>query len=189
MTKKILTLQDKQIPYTIKNNKRSKTITLHVADNGDIIATKPWYVVDMFVEVFIKKHEQWILKQRDHMQHKEQHQPYRGTKEEYKQYKQKARLHIATKVEYYCKIYNTQYSSISIRNQKTRWGSCSSEKKLNFNYRVLFLPEELQNYIIVHEVCHLCEMNHSREFWKLVEKQIPSYKRARKTIQQYNLAS
>jgi predicted metal-dependent hydrolase len=69
-----------------------------------------------------------------------------------------------------------KYSRISIRNQRGRWGSCSSKKNLNFNYRILDLNEELQDYVIVHELCHLVELNHGENFWNLMEKIIPKAK-------------
>ena len=66
-----------------------------------------------------------------------------------------------------------KYNHVSIRNQRRRWGSCSSKKNLNFNYRILTLSPELRDYIIVHELCHLKELHHGKTFWDLVERIIP----------------
>ena len=66
---------------------------------------------------------------------------------------------------------------MAIRNQRRCWGSCSSKKNLNFNYKIQFLPEHLADYIIVHEMCHLVELNHGQKFWDLVAAQIPEYER------------
>jgi predicted metal-dependent hydrolase len=73
-------------------------------------------------------------------------------------------------------FYNFAYNKVAIRDQKSRWGSCSTKKNLNFNYRIQFLPVHLIDYIVVHELCHLEEFNHGENFWKLVEKAIPRYR-------------
>ena len=66
-------------------------------------------------------------------------------------------------------------NKINIKNQKTRWGSCTKSKNLNLNYKIIFLPKKHQDYIIVHEMCHLKEFNHSHKFWSLVSKTLPDY--------------
>lgn len=71
---------------------------------------------------------------------------------------------------------------ITIRNQKTRWASCSSRGNLSFNLRCSMLPIELFDYIVIHELCHLVYMNHSREFWRLMEEILPDYDYKRKRL-------
>ena len=78
--------------------------------------------------------------------------------------------------------YGFKYKKISIRNQRTRWGSCSKAGNLNFNYRLFFLSNEEMDYVIAHELCHLKEFNHSPKFWKLVEEFCPNYKAIRRKI-------
>ena len=77
------------------------------------------------------------------------------------------------------KQYQLKFSRIKITNAKTRWGSCSSNLILRFNWRLLFAPQEVLNYVIIHEMCHLVEMNHSKPFWDLVAKLCPEYKTAK----------
>ena len=79
------------------------------------------------------------------------------------------------------------YGRISMRNQKTRWGSCSSNGNLNFNNRLLFVPKELVDYVVVHELVHRKEMNHSNAFWNVVEKYMPDYKERRKKLREYHI--
>ncbi len=93
----------------------------------------------------------------------------------YEKYKEDARRLVQTRLQHYNQFYNYTIGRITIRDQKTRWGSCSSKGNLNFNYKIVFLPIELADYIIVHELCHLGEFNHSTRFWKLVEKQCPDH--------------
>jgi predicted metal-dependent hydrolase len=74
---------------------------------------------------------------------------------------------------------------VAIKNMKSRWGSCSSKGNLNFHYRVAFLPEELLDYVIVHELCHLKLFNHSKAFWNLVAEKSPNYSQLRKQLQHH----
>ena len=83
--------------------------------------------------------------------------------------------------------YDFCFNRICIRNQRTRWGSCSSKRNLNFNYRVIHLPYELAKYIVVHELCHLKHMNHSKEFWNLVATIIPAHKEFRKKLRKVDM--
>ncbi|MFA6416526.1 MAG: M48 family metallopeptidase [Candidatus Paceibacterota bacterium] len=97
----------------------------------------------------------------------------------YLQHKESARILVGQKIEYFQTSYNFSVGKVAIRNQKTRWGSCSKKGNLNFNYKIALIPERLADYIIFHELCHLKEFNHSANFWALVAQEIPDY-RARK---------
>ena len=97
-------------------------------------------------------------------------------REHYLLHKERARKLAEEKVKYWNRFYGFEFGRISIRNQKSRWGSCSSKKNLSFNYKIVFLKEELQDYLIVHELCHLKHMNHSKRFWTLVGRAFPDHK-------------
>ncbi len=96
--------------------------------------------------------------------------------------RESARKLVHMKLEYFNQFYNFSYKKVFIKNQKTRWGSCSSNNNLNFNYRIVDLAPELQDYLIVHELCHLQEFNHGKAFWDLVATQIPNYETLRKKL-------
>jgi predicted metal-dependent hydrolase len=108
-------------------------------------------------------------------------------KKHYLQHKEKARELLSNKVAYYALIYGVQVKRISIKDQKTRWGSCSTLGNLNFNYKLIFLPDELINLVVVHEICHLFEFNHSKKFWHLVSRQIPDYKNLTRRLRSVRL--
>ena len=105
----------------------------------------------------------------------------KNSDKEYKELKEKARVIIHDRLQNYNDYYNFSYNKVAIRNQKSRWGSCSAKKNLNFNYRLVLLDTELLDYVVVHELCHLEQMNHSQNFWDLVAKTIPDYE-IRKTL-------
>jgi predicted metal-dependent hydrolase len=94
----------------------------------------------------------------------------------YLYYREEARQIATLRIAQYAKEYHVTVAGISIRNQRTRWGSCSSKGNLSFNYRIVFLPQHLQDYVFIHELCHLIEFNHSTRFWELVALCAPEYK-------------
>ncbi len=103
-------------------------------------------------------------------------------KAEYLKYKDRAKIFVINKIAELNKNYGYEINRITIRNQKTRWGSCSKKGNVNFNYKIVLLPEKLAEYIIVHEICHLGEFNHSANFWNLVAQTVPDYKEKRKEL-------
>lgn len=106
-------------------------------------------------------------------------------KRDFNKYKENALALAENGIKKFNVFYNFEINRIFIKNQKTRWGSCSSNNNLNFNYKIVFLEPHLADYIIVHELCHLKELNHSRKFWNLVAKTVPHYKDSRSGLKNY----
>ena len=106
----------------------------------------------------------------------------KGSKSEYLKYKDQALILVKNKLEHFNQFYNFKYNKVTIRNQSTRWGSCSRRGNINFNYKLALLPENLVDYVIVHELCHLGEFNHSKDFWNLVAKTMSDYKERRQEL-------
>jgi len=106
----------------------------------------------------------------------------RRSRADYLKYKEKARAFISERLEYYSKTHGFRFNRVSIRNQRSRWGSCSKKGNLNFNYKILMLPQHLANYIIIHELCHLKELNHSPRFWNLMAQVMPDYLEIKKEL-------
>lgn len=102
-----------------------------------------------------------------------------------KRMRAKARAKIGSRVAYYHRLTGGRYTSVTIRDQKTRWGSCSSLGTLSFNYRLIFAPPEILDYVVVHELCHLTHMNHSKDFWNMVGSILPDYKARRQWLREH----
>lgn len=100
----------------------------------------------------------------------------------YKWYRNQAGEVIKQRAEYYAFVVGEHYGQIRIKDQKSCWGSCSGKRNLNFNWHLILTPMEILDYVVVHELCHLKEMNHSPAFWKEVEKVLPDYKERRKWL-------
>jgi len=184
--KKQIKLNNKKINYILRESRKAKRMRLTIYCAGDFVVTKPFRLSEDLVERFIKQKSDWILSKLNYFKQFKKSFLLKNNKDSFLKYKKEASKFISKRINYYNKIYQFDFNKINIKNQKTRWGSCSKKKNLNFNYKILFLPKKIADYIIVHELCHLKEFNHSRKFWNLVAKAIPNYleikKDLRKTI-------
>lgn len=106
----------------------------------------------------------------------------RGVSKRYLLHREAARALVHERLQTLNAHYNFSYGRVAVRDQRSRWGSCSEKRNLNFNYRLLFLPPHLVDYVIVHELCHLQEFNHGPAFWKLVEELVPAHHEARREL-------
>jgi hypothetical protein len=154
-----------------------------------MVITLPRFLPERFALNFLNCKADWILKKLAYFRVKKTsvnfHPKLRSSKLDYKKQKNAALALAKERLEYYNQFYGFNYRKISIRNQKTRWGSCSRNGNLSFNYKIIYLPQNLSDYIIVHELCHLSQFNHSRAFWDLVGKTIQNCKKARKEVRQF----
>lgn len=101
---------------------------------------------------------------------------------QYLKYKEEARMLVHARLSFYNSFYHAPVRKVFIKSLKSRWGSCSSAGNLNFNYLIVFLPPAVQDYLIVHELCHLREFNHSPAFWALVAQAVPDYRTRRREL-------
>ncbi len=109
-----------------------------------------------------------------------------GSRKDYLLHKETARVLVHKKLTYFNQHYKLAWGSVAVRNQKSRWGSCSKAGNLNFNYRIAFLPVHLQDYVVVHELCHLKEFNHSNKFWQLVAETISTPHLCKKELHEHS---
>jgi predicted metal-dependent hydrolase len=175
--KKELEMEGCQLNCIFKKNKQSKGIKITLKSNNDFLVTYPWFISQKKAEKFLFKNKSWVLKNLEVLKENKTYKLLNwGARKDYLRNKERARFLVKERIGELNRFYDFGFNRIAIRDQKTRWGSCSSQNNLNFNYRILFLPDDLVDYLIVHELCHLQEMNHSQNFWELVAQTIPDYR-------------
>jgi len=172
--------------YSIRKSARARRARIAVYADASVVLTLPWWFREVNAEQFINKKRSWILKSLNYFKRFGNRVIVKSGKREYKKYRAQALALAAAKVEQWNKFYGFSYNKVNIKNQKTRWGSCSKKGNLNFNYKIVHLPENILDYLIVHELCHLKEFNHSQNFWSLVSQAQPNYKTLRKSLRGYN---
>lgn len=160
---------------------------LLVHSDGAVMVTVPWYLRRSIAEQFIKEKSGWLFSKINFFEKHQENPIVRYSRSDYASHKEKAHTLAKEKADYFSRLYGHPYHTISIKNQRTCWGSCSRKGNLNFNYKILFLPENMQDYIVVHEICHLKELSHSKNFWQLVAKTTPDYAVLRKALKQIHL--
>ena len=165
----------------IRSNRKTLSIQLKP---GEIIARAPLCMKDKEIYSFIESKKSWIEKNLAKIEEREkaisEEQPF--TQEEIIAFVEKAKIIIPERVKYYAPKIGVTYNRITIRCQRTRWGSCSSKGNLNFNCLLALFPIEVIDSVVVHELCHRKHMNHSPQFYAEMEKVFPEYKKWHKWL-------
>lgn len=170
----------------IRSNR--KTVAIQVNSDLSVTVRAPRSVSEKDIEEILKKKEAWISKHiekiKETKERFEAEPTEKLTREKVIALAEEALKVIPERVEYFAKVIGVTYGKITVRNQKTRWGSCSSKGNLNFNCLLMLAPPEVLDYVVVHELCHRKQMNHSKAFWLEVEKVLPNYKEVRKWLKE-----
>ena len=159
--------------YEIIYSKR-RTVALSVKD-ARLIVRAPFGTKSSVIEKMIRSHEKWITSHIE-KQMTRVSEEISLTESDIARYKKTARSVLCAKAEYYSKLMGLQYGRITITSAKTRYGSCSSSGNISFSWRLMLKPDAAIDYVVVHELAHLVEMNHSKRFYAVVEKVLPDYK-------------
>lgn len=167
-----------------------KSLGLEVRDANTVLARIPTRVSDRELKDFVENHRSWILEKTAVMAEREENRkstPAPPPELLSKTDRMKIQLKIGKRVRHYCEAMGVTVGYVTVKNQKTRWGSCSAKGNVNFNYQLAFLPDELLDYVVIHELAHRRHMNHSRAFWAEVEKYCPDYLERREQLKEYSL--
>ena len=166
-----------QITYTVVRCAR-KTLALQIKPDGQVVVRCPRGYPAARIEAFVQSKASWIEK---HLQKKQPGLPA-FTDREIRELADRAAGYIPQRVRYFAPRIGVTYGQITIRNQKTRWGSCTGQGNLNFNCLLMLVPPEVLDYVVIHELCHRKEMNHSDKFWTHVARFCPDHKVKRKWL-------
>ena len=176
---------NEKISYQIIRSQR-KTMSLEIKPDGQIIVRAPLRLSQVRIRRFVEQKQEWILKNLEKIQKREaQREKVPGlSKEERTRLQQEACRKIPERTACFAEKIGVSYGRITLRQQKTRWGSCSANGNLNFNWLLILAPPEVLDYVVVHELCHRKEMNHSQAFWKEVGAVLPNYKEQKKWLKE-----
>ncbi len=167
--------------YTIVKSAR-RSLAVEIKRDGRVIVRVPYNASVADVTAFLKDKTAWV---ESHLKKIKEYAPdYKLSKEEIERLKKQAKKVFDERVAFYAGIANVSYTKISIKAQKTLWGSCSKNGTLSFNCLLLLTSVESIDYVIVHELCHRKQMNHSPVFWREVESLLPDYKIRRKKLKE-----
>lgn len=166
-----------------------KSLSIQVKKDGTVTVRSPYFLSRTECIHYIEEKSSWILQNYQKVTSKAvppltQQQLQQLTFLE-KKFRKAAKDYIPKRVAYFHSFTGGTYTSITVRDQKSRWGSCSSRGTLSFNYRLMLAPPEILDYVVVHELCHLTHMNHSKDFWHMVESILPDYRTAKRYLKEH----
>ena len=150
---------------------RRKSIAIEITPRGEILVRSPLRMTKRDIQQFVESRQDWII---THLSKIPSVTPL--TLQAHKALIHSAKQILPVKADHYAGLLGVTYGRITIRSQHTRWGSCSASGNLSFNCLLMLAPDEVQNYVVVHELCHRKELNHSPRFWAEVERILPDYK-------------
>lgn len=157
-----------------------KTLAVQIRADGTVIARAPLRMPKDRILCFLSEKASWIRMQQGRMQEREkmrqQARIHLDAAQE-KELRERAKSVLAQRTAYFARQVGVTYGRITVRDQKTRWGSCSQTGNLNFNFRLILAPLEVLDYVVVHELCHRRQMNHSAQFWQEVAQVLPDYRK------------
>ncbi|MEK7606946.1 MAG: SprT family zinc-dependent metalloprotease [Patescibacteria group bacterium] len=179
---KQIVLQDRTVDYTLRKSRRARRVRLAVHADGRVAVVIPFFFKEIRAERFLREKSTWLFSKIAFFQQFHVRATARQSAEEYVRYRDVAYQLAVERARYFSAFYGFNFNRITIKRQRTRWGSCSKIGNLNFHYKIALLPPHLADYIIVHELCHLKEFNHSCNFWKKVGEIMPDYLNARREL-------
>ena len=157
-----------------------KTLAVQIRADGTVIARAPLRMPKDRILCFLSEKASWIRMQQGRMQEREnmrqQARIHLDAAQE-EELRERANSVLAQRTAYFARQVGVTYGRITVRDQKTRWGSCSQTGNLNFNFRLILAPPEVLDYVVVHELCHRRQMNHSAQFWQEVAQVLPDYRK------------
>lgn len=180
--KKTITLASHEIPYTLRRSGRSRGMRLSIKQDAEVVVTAHSLMPEFLIRQFLKQKADWIVEKLELMKKRNKDKIQITDKKHKQEIRDKAIVSVLTKVKKWNESLGFDVKKITVKEQKTCWGSCTRHKHLNFNWKLGLMPDHLVDYVVVHELCHLKHFDHSRQFWALVATMIPDYKERRREL-------
>lgn len=160
-----------------------KSVSIHVEPDGSVVVRAPLTTGKGFIDSFVASKSEWIRNSIDKMKTRQENRMELALSEvQIRQFKAMASTYLTERTEYFAQIMGVRYKQLKINSANTRWGSCNSKGDINYTYRLILAPKDLVDYVVVHELAHLKEMNHSKKFWSVVAKVLPDYKKKQQLL-------
>ena len=169
----------------IRSNRRS--IALEIRPDRTLLVRAPYFVPSSQIRGFVMSREDWINKHLSRMEEKNEARRLLPslTPDDIQKLTRRACTDIPARIRHFLPIVGVTVGRVTIRNQRTRWGSCAAKGNLNFNCLLMLCPENVRDYVVVHELCHRLEMNHSPRFWADVEAVLPDYREPKRWLREH----
>lgn len=174
--------QDQEIVYKLKRSAKAKRMRLAVHCDASVVVMAPVKMEERVIDKFLVEKIGWLISKIEYFKNNQPLLPVKSTRRDYLINKRPAFKFVRERVAVFNQFYQFSFNKIIIKNQKTMWGSCSRKGNLNYNYKLVLLPQHLADYVVVHELCHLKEFNHSKRFWNLVAQVMPNYLELRREL-------
>lgn len=181
------TTTNNAIEYTVRKSTRAKRLRLAVYCDGTVVLTSPVGIRATVIERYFEEKKQWVLRKLELFQSTDTTLLTARSVDDYNERMDEARALVLRRARHYNKVLGVVWNDVVIKNQKTRWGSCSKNGTININYKILYLPKKMQDYVVVHEMCHLKEFNHSKRFWRLLESVLPEWEEIKGELKSHGL--
>ena len=171
---------------TVRKTPRSRRISIRVNPRRGVTVTIPWYCSYRRAEAFLTENKEWVLKtiarQQERLAGEGAISP-----EETERLRKEAKAWLPARLAFLAERYSFSYNQVRIKNNVSNWGSCSRKGNINLNLHIMRLPEDLRDYVILHELCHLRVPDHGPEFHSLLESLCPDHRKKEKELRKYRI--
>ncbi len=187
MMKRIVKTDTDDIVYTLSRSKRVNYMRITINKRGEVRVTAKHTIILRDIDRFVYEKRSWVVKHTRDIANRFCLLPDEGAKTNFSDCRARSLKIIRDRVRHYNSLYDFKVKRINVKNTRAQWGSCSSGGNLSFSYKIFFLPQNLIDYVVVHELVHTIHMNHGVKFYSLLVSILPDYVRCEISLKKYSL--
>lgn len=173
-------------PVTLRKNTRARRLSLRVKPTGEVVVTLPFFVPYRLGLEFLYSREEWVLRTQERLKGRIG-AGHTASPEEIEELRRLAKAELPQRLSELARVHGFEYSGVRIKHNSSNWGSCSRKGNINLNLNLMRVPEELREYVMLHELCHLRHPNHGAQFHLLLESLCPDHRRKERELKAYTL--